>query len=221
MLKAVIFDLDDTLYDESEYVRQAFGNTAAYLAERLDIPEKKDEYYERMLELLAENGRGKIFDLICGEIKTDITAGELVRVYRSTRPDLRLYPDAEQLLNILADRRIKTGLITDGCGQVQHEKINALGLEERLDCVIATDDFGLPKPDPEGYERCLGFLGCAAAEAAYVGDNPGKDFIGAKALGMGTFRIVRERGMHMGDVVPPRQEADHRIRVLTELTGFL
>lgn len=220
-LRAVLFDLDDTLYDEEEYVRQAFYNTADYLARLTGEPQRTQALYDRMLSLLAQNGRGRIFDDICAECGADIPIDRLVDVYRSTRPHLTLYPDAEETLAVLSGKGIRTGLITDGCGQVQHRKIEALGLDKRLDCVLATDDCGWSKPQTQVYESCLRALGCAAGEAAYVGDNPRKDFIGARALGMQTFRIVRERGMCMGMTAPCGYEADHRITALTELLSWI
>lgn len=217
MIKAVVFDLDDTLYDEFEYVSQAIQKVAVFLADRLPEQGQSERLHSRMLELLEKNGRGRIFDDICKEIGVETKIEELVEIYRGTKPVLRLYQDAELLLESLESRNIKTGLITDGCSQVQHEKIRALGLDERLDCVIATDDFGMSKPQTEPYEKCLAELGCRPQEAVYVGDNPCKDFIGAKKLGMKTFRILRARGMHMKDAVPPEWDAEDRIFSLTEI----
>lgn len=221
MLKAVIFDLDDTLYEEAAYVAQALEHASEYLAGRLGAPSQKAALHRRMLELLERDGRGRIFDVICGETGAAVSVEELVRVYRSTKPVLKLYPDAEEILRRLSERGIRTGLITDGCSRVQHEKVAALGLDRRLDCVVVTDDYGMAKPQTAVYEKCLFALGCAAPEAAYVGDNPRKDFIGAKALGMETFRIVRRSGMHMRDEVEPEREAAHRIAALTGLEGWL
>lgn len=221
MLQAVIFDLDDTLYEEAAYVTQALEHAAAHLAEKLGAPSRKAALHRRMLELLERDGRGRIFDVICQETDAALPVKELVQAYRSTKPVLKLYPDAEECLSRLSEKGIKTGLITDGCGRVQHEKIAALGLDRRLDCVVVTDDYGMAKPQTAAYEKCLFALGCAASEAAYVGDNPWKDFIGAKALGMETFRIVRKSGMHMRDEAGPEREAARRIAALTELEGWL
>lgn len=221
MIKAMIFDLDDTLYDESQYVSQAFANTAGYLACRLETPERKGEFCRRMMETARKNGRGRVFDLLCKEEGIDIPIKELVEVYRSTRPFLKLYPDAEQILKVLEESGIKTGLVTDGCGRVQHEKIAALGLDVRLDSVIATDDFGLCKPQTTVYEKCLEALECFPGEAAYIGDNPRKDFIGARELGLITFRIIRDKGMYMDEQAGPDREADYTIRSLTELIPWV
>lgn len=220
-IRAVIFDLDDTLYDESEYVDQAFENTAVSLADRIGMPGRKEEFYRRMLELTERHGRGKVFDMLCGETGIRVPVSELVQVYRDTKPVLQLYPDAELLLQSLEDRGIKTGLITDGCRRVQHAKITALGLDARLDSVIVTDDFGICKPQEAAYEKCLQALNCIPEEAVYVGDNPRKDFIGARALGMKTVRIVRQKGMYMGLRAEPGWEADRCIRSLKELIDSL
>lgn len=220
-IRAIIFDLDDTLYDESEYVNQAFENTAAYLAEKTGMPERKETFHRRMLELTEEYGRGRVFDRLCEEEDVNFPVRQLVEVYRGTRPVLKLYPDAERLLQKLEERGMKTGLITDGCGKVQHEKIAALGLEERMDGVIVTDDFGICKPQTAVYEKCLEILDCAPQEAAYIGDNPRKDFYGARQLGMKTLRIVREKGMCVRTSAEPEWEADHCIRSLDELMETL
>lgn len=220
-IKAVIFDLDDTLYDESQYVSQAFANTAEYLACRLGTPERKDGFCRRMLELVEQHGRGRVFDLLCEEAGISVPVSELVEAYRSTVPSLELYGDAEQILAFLEARGIKQGLITDGCGRVQHQKITALGLDTRLDAVIVTDDFGICKPQTAAYEKCLQLLGCGPGEAVYVGDNPRKDFIGARALGMKTLRIIRAKGMYMELEPEPGREADERIRALTELEIYM
>ena len=174
-----------------------------------------------MLELVEWHGRGRVFDLLCEEAGISVPIGELVEAYRSTVPSLRLYADAEQILKFLKENRVKTGLITDGCGRVQHKKVTALGLDGRLNSVIVTDDFGICKPQTACYEKCLEALECGPLEAAYVGDNPRKDFMGARKLGMKTFRIIRDKGMYMKEQAGPDREADYNIRFLTELERWL
>lgn len=227
MIKAVLFDLDDTLYREQDFVEQAFGNVAAvmagYLAERSGGGEAQtpESLSRQMLRLLEEEGRGVIFNRLCERYGVDIPVGELVGIYRETEPVLSLYPDGEKFLAWLEGRKIKTGLITDGNAPVQHRKIRALGLDRRLDVVLASDELELAKPDPEVYTYCLGKLGIEPGEAVYVGDNPLKDFVGARQIGMKTARIVRPEGMHMSRKAQEGYDADVTVRLLTELEAWI
>lgn len=262
MIKAVLFDLDDTLYCEYDYVDQAFRSVAEKICSELEkktqlnlaerdacesenekasLEEASEEeaagvaesysvnnIHRRMWELLEENGRGRIFDDICAEYGVKIPISELVSVYRSTKPILRLYPDAEQILIYLQDKKIMTGLITDGCSQVQHAKIDAIAMLRSMDVILATDDLGKDetgkpycKPNPYVYQYCLEKLGCEPSEAVYVGDNPAKDFHGARSLGMKTVRIVRMEGDHMKDIAEEGKEADHVIHTLLELEDLV
>ncbi|MBE5852439.1 MAG: HAD family hydrolase [Lachnospiraceae bacterium] len=226
MVKAVIFDLDDTLYNELDYVLQGFRNVAEYLGKEYSVD--VDEVHERMCKILREQGRGKIFDSICEAYHITAPVKKLVEIYRATKPKLFLYPDAEEVLNKLRQKNMKIGLITDGCSQVQHQKIDALYLNDLMDAVLATDDLGKDeegnpycKPNKRVYEFVLEKLQCKPQDAIYIGDNPQKDFVGAKALGMKTLRIVREMGDHMHEQVESEYEADVTIHNLTECMGFL
>lgn len=236
MIKAVIFDLDDTLYRERDFVDQAFRSVAevmaGYLAKNGKAPEKEEsgnlrsvkagispeELFEQMIELMEQEGRGEIFNRLCERYDVDIPVQELVRIYRETEPVLVLYPDGEKFLARLEKEQIKTGLITDGNVQVQHNKIRALGLDQRLDVVLASYDLGLRKPDTGVYTYCLEKLGCRPEEAVYIGDNPLKDFIGAGKLGMKTVRIIRPEGLHMWRTAQEGYEADRTVHLLTEVS---
>lgn len=237
MIKAVLFDLDDTLYRERDFVEQAFCHAAVFFAGYLEERRKKfreqeknaedvlhsespEALTEQMLGLMEQEGRGEIFNRLCERYGADIPVQELVRIYRETEPTLSLYPDGEAFLSLLKEKNILTGLITDGNAEVQHRKIRALGLYKRLDVVLASYDLGLSKPDPEVYAYCGEKLGCAPAEMVYIGDNPLKDFIGARKLGMKTVRIIRPEGMHMGRKAEEGYEADMTIHLLTELAPW-
>lgn len=227
MIKAVLFDLDDTLYREQDFVEQAFRNVAGIMADHLARKGMRDEaptpesLSGQMVRLMEEEGRGEIFNRLCERYEVDIPVRELVRIYRETEPALSLYPDGEELLVWLENRNMKTGLITDGNVQVQYRKIRALGLDKRLNVVLASYDLGLTKPDPEVYAYCIGKLGIAPEEALYIGDNPLKDFIGARRLGMKTARIVRPEGMHMQRKAEEGYDADLTVHLLTELENWI
>lgn len=220
MIKAVLFDLDDTLYREYDFVEQAFRHVAEYLV-KTGVRQTSDTLTCQMMERMKKEGRGKIFDWLCVQYDLDIPVQELVQIYRETKPVLALYPDGEEILAWLKKERIKTGLITDGNASVQHCKIQALDLDRRMDVVLATYDLGLTKPEPEVYAYCLDKLNCGPKEAVYIGDNPLKDFVGARKLGMHTVRIKRPEGMHMERAAQPGYEADRSVQLLTELKTWI
>ncbi|MFU0827257.1 MAG: Phosphoglycolate phosphatase [Lachnoclostridium sp.] len=221
VIKAVVFDLDDTLYDELSYVLQGLNQVSLYLAQKYSID--RQEIFQRMKHELECHGRGKIFDHVCQQLSIKESIEELVYIYRNTVPVLELYPDSAQLLKKLKKAGIKTGIITDGSSMVQHRKIEALGLRTMVDYIIVTDDYGTgyAKPSKEPYLDILKKLGCAPGETVYVGDNPYKDFIGAKAVGLATVRVRREKGMFCNTDLSTEYEADKTIRNLLELEGLL
>ncbi len=232
MLRAVLFDLDDTLYRERDFVDQSFRSVAKAMAGYLSAKRKpgsgqglpgesEEELFGQMIELMEQEGRGEIFNRLCERYDVDIPVQELVKIYRETRPVLELYPDGEELLSWLEDREIKTGLITDGNAAVQRNKIEALGLDRRLDVVLASYDLGLRKPDKGVYVYCLEKLGCRPEEAVYIGDNPLKDFIGARKLRMKTVRIIRPEGLHMWREAKEGYGADVTVHLLTELKEWI
>jgi putative hydrolase of the HAD superfamily len=86
-------------------------------------------------------------------------------------------------------------------------------------CIVVSDDYGLDawKPSAVPYRAALDQLGVEAANAVYVGDNPHKDFVGARALGMATVRVRRTIGDHARTVLDPDYEADVTVASLDEL----
>ncbi|MBE5926091.1 MAG: HAD family hydrolase [Lachnospiraceae bacterium] len=216
-IKCVIFDLDDTLYNEIKYVECAFWNVAVYLSKKYSV--SADEFYKKMIEMLNNNGRGRIFDDVIKCFDLQENPKSLVEVYRSTLPKLDLYEDAKKCIEILKKKQIKLGIITDGCSQVQHNKIKGLGLDEIVDCIIVTDDYtDAAKPSVIAYNLVMEKLEIKnPCNCIYVGDNPEKDFIGARKVGMHTVRIVRKEGMFMGVKEKQGYEADYTIQNLQEI----
>ena len=215
---AVIFDLDDTLYREHDYVRSGFAAVSRRLAAEPGAPDAAALYAELEAEWLA-NGRGRVFDVVAAAHGLHTPVAELVDTYREHEPALELYPDAERALQRLAREGAAVAVLTDGKASVQRRKLRALGLDRRIACIVVSDDYGPDawKPSTVPFERALERLGVPAGEAVYVGDNPAKDFIGARALGLGTVRVKRAIGDHSGIVLDAAYEADLTIASLDEL----
>jgi putative hydrolase of the HAD superfamily len=102
---------------------------------------------------------------------------------------LALSPGALDVLVALRERGCKLGLVTNGFAATHHEKIDRLGLRERLDAFFIADEVGMIKPDPELYRHACRVLGSEPARTAMVGDRYGRDVLGAHEVGLFTVLI--------------------------------
>ncbi|MCR4695994.1 MAG: HAD-IA family hydrolase [Lachnospiraceae bacterium] len=220
-IKAYIFDLDDTLYDEEQYVSSAISDVCRYISNKHNI--EYDALFDYCMHSIQVDGRGNTFNKLCDEFSITEDIKQLVDIYKSCNPILNLYDDADEVIKYLKENNKKIGIITDGNAKVQNSKVRALGLYELADSVILTGnlrdgDKAITKPDERVYKACLDELNVPTVEAVYVGDNPLKDFVGAKKIGMKTVRIIRNKGMFMNEIAPSNgYEADITIRSLREL----
>ena len=188
-IAAVIFDLDDTLYPEKDYVRSGYKAAAALFPEAPDMAEKLWEAFENGLPA---------FDAVLGAEGLLARKEEALRAYRFQTPEIRLYPGAEELLRRLRQTK-QLGIITDGRPEGQRAKIAALGLERMVDEIIVTDELGgieYRKPNPAAFERMAERLGLPFEAMAYVGDNVKKDFIAPEGLGMRSIRFLNPDGLY-------------------------
>ena len=188
-IAAVVFDLDDTLYPEKDYVRSGYRAAAALFPEVPDMAAKLWEAFEKGLPA---------FDAVLAAEGPIARKEEAVLAYRFHTPDIRLYPGAEELLRRLRETR-KLGIITDGRPEGQRAKLAALGLEGMVDEIIITDELGgtgFRKPNPAAFELMSRRLGVPLGEMAYVGDNIKKDFIAPEKLGMRSIRFLNPDGLY-------------------------
>lgn len=196
---AVVFDLDDTLYLEREYVRSGAGAVAAWMAPRLGLDGSAAE-----AELVAAVARDRSGDPFGGWLQRHGLDREewlpgMLDCYRSHQPAIRLEVGVERLLSRLAATHA-LGLVTDGRREQQRRKLESLRLNRWPIAAVVSDEMGREfwKPSVEPYLKALELLGVAPARAIYVGDNPAKDFLGARRAGMRSIRWRRRGGLHAG-----------------------
>ncbi|MBO4350185.1 MAG: HAD family hydrolase [Proteobacteria bacterium] len=204
-IQAIIFDMDDTLYLERDYVRSGFYA----VGEAIACPEFGAFCWARFLEGV----RGNTFDLAretFPSIEQDTRT--LVELYRTHIPHISLCPDA---LELICTTRLRTGLISDGPIQSQRSKFRALGLMPWIECPIFTQETCAPKPAPAAFQLMAYTLNTPYENCLYVGDNPKKDFAGAKEIGMKTARIRRPESLHC--TVDSGKDVDWEIQSLNEL----
>lgn len=201
MSPVLVFDLDDTLYLERDYVRSGFAAVARWAESDLGM-HGVDEVAWRMF---LAGARGTTVGDAFAELGRPLRDTELrraIEVYRHHRPDISLCPDAVVLLRALVGNT-RTGLITDGPAGSQRAKIAALGVADLIDEIIVTDEHpGWAKPAPHAYAEIESRFAAAAAECTYVADNPAKDFVTPLARGWRTVRVARRDALHTGQATP-------------------
>jgi putative hydrolase of the HAD superfamily len=207
--RAVVLDLDDTLYPEAAYVRSGFRAVAARAQETLGVPAAEAE--AELVALFEEGVRGDTFDLVAA--------------YRAHAPEIAPCPEAQALLRRLRADGSAVGLLSDGDPAVQGRKLDALGLWEAFDAIVVTGELGpdAGKPSPRGFEEVLRRLGDAPpGEAVYVSDNPAKDFVGARRAGMRSIRVRRPGGIYAAlEPETPEHAPDAEVSGLDELPSAL
>jgi putative hydrolase of the HAD superfamily len=222
MLKALIFDLDDTLYPERDYIRSGFRAVGDWAERRLNLA---PVIVRAQLQGLFDGGfRSDAFQWWLSEQGLpESLLPEMVKTYREHEPQIEFFPETKMVLDALKPR-FRLGLVTEGRRTAQEAKIRALGLEHWIEAVVilGEDDRAEWKPSRKPFDRILGMLSIAGGEAAYIGDNPQKDFRGAREAGLQTIRIRREGGLHAGEEPAAAGDApDREIHTLDELNAVL
>lgn len=193
-LKAVIFDLDDTLYGEKEYVHSGYHAIAGMLPQIEKMEEK--------LWLAFTQNKAAIDEVLTAEgIYTEELKQKCLSTYRFHQPDIHFYKGAKELLQQLRADGYKLGVITDGRPEGQWAKINALALDQMMDCIIVTDELGgieYRKPNKTAFVKMQEMLGLEFEEMCYVGDNIMKDFAAPEMLGMRSIWIKNKEGLYYG-----------------------
>lgn len=236
MAEVVLFDLDDTLFAHRESVEAGIAAHRSVLGGALAAADREAEsarwhaleevHYHRYLAgeldyLGQRRARAREFLTPHGiELADDAAAEEWFDAYVvHYTAAWALHEDAAGCLDALRPARI--GVITNGDRAFQEAKIDALGLGQWVEDVIASGEVGVAKPDPRIFAIACSRFGVEAADAVYVGDRLHTDAIGAARAGLRGVWLDR-RGLATRD---ERAEASAEgvdvIRTLAELTGLL
>lgn len=169
--KYIIFDLDDTLAYEIDYLKSAYKEIAQFI----DSSNWK-QLYHKMISWYRHGEN--VFEYLNKLYRVDIS--ELLKIYRHHFPQITLINGAKEVLTNIKNSEYKLGLITDGRSITQRNKLKALGIEMLFDKIIISEEFGTTKPHENNYEV---FVSNDIQEYFYVADNPKKDFITPNKLG--------------------------------------
>jgi len=222
LIRAVVFDLDDTLYLQKTFLDAAWNVVAEEAARVSDVDAAK---WQKSLRYFSDLGsdKGGIIDRAVAELAPGVSVAHLVDTFKSFRPvSLNLIPGVrESLVELRAF--VPIGLITDGDVEIQRAKLSALGLTDIFDVVVLSDQAGreFRKPSPAPFLQALDALGLEAPNVVYVGDRPDKDVLGAHAVGMRAYRVrTGEYGATEGEI-PPWREASNVVEAISDLMGLI
>lgn len=213
-----VFDIDDTLYLERDYVRSGFEAVGYWAARWLQI----DDFAKRCWNSFEAGRRKSVFDDVLRECdmepSTELVSG-LVEIYRTHSPSIALAADAFQALTAISCTA-SIAALSDGPVASQSRKVEALGLASLAAPIILTGLFGIDfhKPQLKGFEMIMQSL--PQSKYLYVADNPLKDFTAPKQLGWVTVRIRRPQGLHFA-ADNPRVIPDLEMDDCSELPEFL
>jgi putative hydrolase of the HAD superfamily len=186
-MKAVLFDLDGTLFDRDATVQRVLAWQAAAFRAELP-PGRGPEFIARVTALDAHGHHDKreLYDRVARQFGLDDDCRERLidTFWRRYHALAVATPDALRVLDALRASGFRTGIVTTGMTTVQDGTIDALDLRPRVDAVLVSEREGLRKPDPALFHRAAARLTCRAEECWYVGDHPTVDVDGARAAGL-------------------------------------
>jgi putative hydrolase of the HAD superfamily len=232
-LQAVLFDLDDTLHDDTHTYRRAAELVAEDLAAERGIDARalfeayvaeSDRFWKtlssEMLGLSLTGLRVTMWGAALRAVGIDDAAlaeRSAVLYNEHRRGLLKLWPGVLELLAGLRARGCRIGLLTNGFAETHREKLVLLQLEDAFDEVFIADEVGMVKPDPRLFRYACDKLGAAPEASAMVGDRFDRDIRGAHAVGLYTVWMnVRD------EAVPPEgPQPDAIVHTVAEIEGAL
>jgi HAD superfamily hydrolase (TIGR01509 family) len=229
-LKAILFDVDDTLFDRRGAQLLALD---VITCEFCDLFAGIDR--QRLVDAFLESDRLTILEFY-GDIYTvknvrvrraqvflDLLglngahADAIAALYVEVYPRMNAPVDgAAALVETLAPR-FQLGVVSNSLPDVQYQKLETLGIRHFFECIVLSEEFGVRKPDPAIFWHAIGLLGREPKECLYVGDSYTADVEGGKKAGMQVCWF-NPGGLHPAQV---GVESDYEIRALVEILEIL
>ncbi|SHK63656.1 HAD family hydrolase [Chryseobacterium polytrichastri] len=210
--KYIIFDLDDTLMYEVDYLKSAYKEIVSIVDNEI-----QEKLYEEMFSKYKEGEN--VFEFLNTQY-SKFEVKDLLEIYRNHYPKIHLNENAKELLLNLKNQGYKIGLITDGRSVTQRNKLNALGVETIFDKIIVSEEFGSTKPDQRNY---CAFIEEGIDDYYYIADNPKKDFVTPNTLGwisiclLNNGQNIHPQNFELEDEYLPK----YRIKNLNEISKLI
>ncbi|WP_440952503.1 HAD family hydrolase [Methanococcoides sp. FTZ1] len=214
-IKAVLFDMDNTLFDFLEAKLTACKRMVEHLG--AGNPEEMLEYFLRGTPGFEdlENIRDYLLD---NELYSDEDYEICCNIYETIKLEaLVLYPGVKQTLEILKEEHISLALVTDAHSHNAIKRLDRMQIKEYFDIIVTNDMTGAKKPDHKVFYFALDLLDIDPSQALFVGDSPGRDIEPARKIGMVTaYAAYGDRRHHSGKV-----EADMILSGITDVLDLV
>jgi putative hydrolase of the HAD superfamily len=199
--RAIIFDLDDTLYPREWFVRSGFLTVSRLVEAEYGIPR---ECTMRTLQRARRSRPGREFQALCARFElSDAIVPDLVKAVRAHRPSIRLPASSASVLRRLR-QHWRIAVLTNGTPAVQRRKIKALNLGAYVDVVLYAEELVAGgKPKPAAFRAVADRLAIPAARTVFVGDDPVADMAGARCVGFHTIHVSRSSDPWPAALPPP------------------
>ena len=192
MIKAIIFDLDNTLLD---FVKMKQFAVKAAITAMIEAGLKVDEEkaYKDIFDLYVSKGweNQQVFDdylnQTVGNVSNKILAAGIVSYRRAREATLLVYPNVNKTLIELIKMGIQLSVVSDAPSREAWMRLYYLNLHHVFDPVLTFDDTGVRKPSPKPFEMALEIMKSTPDEVLMIGDWPERDVVGAKQIGMKTI----------------------------------
>jgi len=196
--RAIVFDLDDTLYPLQRFVRSGFAAVAGELEREYGIERKKA--LQVLTSAMRTSARGRELQVCADKFRLpEAVVGDLVNIIRLHQPSIRL-----PRVSIHAIERLRAswrvGVLTNGLPDLQARKVESLGLRFLVDAVVYANAVGdgRGKPAPEPFHEVSRQLGVPPSRTVFVGNDKRCDVFGAACAGMRTIHLAESRRSAVG-----------------------
>ena len=179
----IVFDLDDTLYKEIDFVKSAYIYVCKYIRSRFGI-----DFFSQIQECIDDGIN--FYDYIISKLhhKHNFSIEKYLELYRFHYPKLSLSADTSEFLNNISDRKIGFSIITDGRSISQNNKIKALGLSHLAQNIIISEETGFEKPHVNNFKILEKVY--PDKKILYIADNTSKDFLAPNTLKWDTVCLL-------------------------------
>lgn len=217
-IKAITFDLDNTLIDFLRMKRRASDAAAKAMVKTglaMSIRRAENDLFSIYLKNIEGRTAFEEF-LKKHQAYSERRMGVAINAYNNTKLKyMKPYPGVKKTLVFLKKKGLKLGIISDAPKIKAYQRLDALGIADYFDVVVGLEDTNRKKPSKMPFKKALEMFGLKAAEVLHVGDWPERDIKGAKKLGMKTCLAK------YGGITGRSIQADYEITKIEELKRII